>query len=102
MYLNQSEWYASTSSMKFFYVYILHNPQKKFVYAGYSEDLKTRIIAHNNGEVTSTKAYRPLNLIHYEAYRIMKDAKRREDYFKPTKGKVTLKMMLKEYFSAKE
>jgi len=84
--------------MKFFYVYILHNKEKNFLYAGYSESLKERIITHNNGEVTSTKAYRPLELIHYEAYHNMKDAKRREEYFKTTKGKVTLKQMLKEYF----
>lgn len=88
--------------MKFFYVYILHNATKNFIYAGYSEDLKSRYVAHNNGEVTSTKAYRPLDLIHYEAYKNMKDAKRREDYFKTTKGRVTLKLMLKEFFSNKE
>jgi len=67
-------------------------------YIGYSENLKTRNSAHNNGEVTSTKAYRPLDLIHYEAYKNEKDAKRIENYFKTTKGKITLKIMLKEYF----
>lgn len=85
--------------MRCYYVYILHNPSKKFIYAGYSEDLKKRYLSHNKGEVTSTKAYLPLDLIHYEAYKNMKDAKRREKYFKTTKGRVTLKQMLKEYFS---
>lgn len=66
---------------------------------GYSEDVRSRYEAHNNGEVTSTKHYIPLELIHYEAYKNMKDAKRREEYFKTTKGKVTLKLMLQEYFS---
>ena len=88
--------------MKFYYVYILHNPSKNFIYAGYSEDLKTRKSAHDNGEVTSTKTYRPLELIHYEAYKHMKDAKCREEYFKTTKGRVTLKLMLKEYFEDKK
>lgn len=108
MYLNEvlyrmvrddSEWYVSTVIMKFYYVYILHNDTKNFIYAGYSEDLKSRVISHNKGNVTSTKAYRPLELIHYEAYKNMKDAKRREEYFKTTKGRVTLKQMLKEYFT---
>jgi putative endonuclease len=89
-------------SMKFYYVYILHNASKNFIYAGYSEDLKTRHFAHNDGKVTSTKAYVPLELIHYEAYHNMKDAKRREEYFKTTKGRVTLKVMLKEYFVEKQ
>ena len=95
----RNDWYVSTK-MKFHYVYILHNSSKKFIYVGYSEDLKKRYASHNKGEVTSTKAYLPLDLIHYEAYKNMKDAKRREEYFKTTKGKVTLKLMLKEYFLA--
>jgi len=54
---------------------------------------------HSNGEVVSTKARRPLDLIFYEAYLNEKDAVRREDYFKTTKGKRTLKLMLKEFLS---
>lgn len=85
--------------MKFYYVYILHNLENRFIYTGYSEDVRKRFEAHNKGEVTSTKVYLPLSLIHYEAYNNMNDAKRREDYFKTTKGKVMLKLMLKEYFN---
>jgi len=84
--------------MKFHYVYILHNPTKNFIYIGYSEDLKTRLIAHNKGENKSTKPYIPFELIHYEAYRNMRDAKRRELYLKSNKGRTTLITMLKEYF----
>ena len=83
--------------MKFYYVYVLYNSSKNFIYIGYSEDLKNRVISHNNGENTSTKAYIPLELIHYEAYRNMKDAKRRELYLKSNKGRTTLMTMLKEY-----
>jgi len=84
--------------MKFHYVYVLHNPLKDFIYIGYSEDLKNRIISHNKGENKSTKAYIPLDLIHYEAYKNKADAKRRELYLKSNRGKTTLRMMLKEYF----
>ena len=87
--------------MKFYYVYILHNPLKNFIYIGYSENLRVRVISHNNGENKSTKAYLPLNLIHYEAYKNMADAKRREKYLKSNRGKTTLMTMLKEYFSGK-
>lgn len=41
--------------MKFYYVYILHNPEKKFLYAGYSEDVKKRFETHNKGEVHQQK-----------------------------------------------
>ena len=84
--------------MKFYYVYILHNSAKDFLYIGYSEDLKQRVISHNKGENTSTKPYIPLELIHYEAYRNMEDAKRRELYLKSNKGKTTMMTMLQEYF----
>ncbi len=84
--------------MKFYYIYILYNKSKNFLYVGFSEDLKTRVKAHNKGENKSTKSYSPLKLIHYEAYRNMKDAKRRELYLKSNKGRTTLMTMLKEYF----
>jgi putative endonuclease len=89
---------VSEQKMKFYYVYILHNPLKDFIYVGYSEDVKSRFKTHNKGQVTSTKSFRPLILIHYEAYRSMKDAKRREEYLKSNKGRTTLMTMLKEYF----
>jgi len=84
--------------MKFHYVYVLHNSSKNFIYIGYSEDLKQRVISHNNGENKSTKAYFPLELVHYEAYRNQTDAKRRELYLKTNRGRTTLMTMLKEYF----
>ena len=85
-------------SMKFFYVYILYNKDRDFIYVGYSDDLKERVKYHNSGYVKSTKFYKPLELIHYEAYRNMKDAKRREMYLKTNRGRTTLMTMLKEYF----
>jgi putative endonuclease len=93
---------GTRASMKFYYVYILHNPKKDFIYIGYSENLKQRLIAHNKGENKSTKLYVPLELIHYEAYKNIKDAKRREMYLKSNKGRTTLITMLREYFKIKQ
>lgn len=64
----------------------------------FTHDLKRRLKEHNNKENFSTKPYAPYDLIFYEAYRNEKDAKRREEYLKTTKGKTTLMTMLKEYF----
>jgi putative endonuclease len=81
--------------MTFYYVYALRSLSKSdFIYVGYSTDLKRRFKEHNFGSELSTKPYSPYELIFYEAYRNMKDAKRREGYFKTTKGKTTLKAML--------
>ena len=47
------------------------------------------------GEVKSTKG-KEIILIFYEAFKSERDARRREEYFKTTKGKRALKIMLKE------
>jgi putative endonuclease len=85
--------------MKFYYVYVLESKLKEFIYIGYSEDIVRRLKEHNSGLSKSTKPYVPLELIHYEAYQNMKDAKRREEYLKTNKGRTTLVTMLKEYFN---
>lgn len=69
-----------------------------FIYVGFTQDLRKRFKEHNKRHELSTKHYAPFDLIHYEAYKNIKDSKRREEYFKTTKGKVTLKQMLREYF----
>lgn len=62
--------------MKFYYVYVLKSHKFDFLYVGYTENLKKRFFEHNKLQVTSTKHYAPLDLIHYEAYRNVQDAKR--------------------------
>lgn len=93
---------CTSQGMKFYYVYILQNRQKNFIYIGYFEDLKQRVVSHNKGENKSTKPYIPFELIHYEAYRNMADAKRRELYLKSNRGRTTFMTMLKEFFSDKK
>ena len=89
--------------MKFYYVYVLKSLFKDFTYVGFTHDLKKRLEEHNSKQELSTKFYAPFELTHYEAYRNEKDAKRREEYFKTTKGKTTLRTMLKEFLlSSKE
>jgi putative endonuclease len=85
--------------MKFYYVYVLSSLHHDYVYIGYTENLKQRFEEHNFGKSKSTKPYLPYEIIHYEAYKNIKDAKRREEYLKTNRGKTTLNTMLKEYFS---
>ena len=82
---------------KFHYVYVLRSFKDGLFYIGFSEDVKTREYDHNMGKNISTKNRRPLELIFYEAYLNKADALRRETYFKTTKGKTTLRQMLKEF-----
>lgn len=88
--------------MNFYYVYILQSLKIDWIYVGSTSDLRQRFKSHNDGENLSTKNYAPFRLIFYEAYLSKRDALRREEYFKTTKGKTTLRAMLKEYFSSKK
>ena len=79
-----------------YYVYALISLKDKKFYIGYTEDLKRRLKEHNSGKNISTKSRLPLKLIYYESHLSKSDAERREKYFKTTKGKSTLRQMLRE------
>lgn len=82
-----------------YYVYILISKKDKRFYIGYTRSLKERIKRHNSKRVPATKNRLPVILVFYEAYLKSSDAKRRERYFKTTKGKATLKNMIKDYLN---
>ncbi|MFC1598392.1 GIY-YIG nuclease family protein [Patescibacteria group bacterium] len=81
----------------FYYVYVLISLRDRNFYIGFTTDLNERITRHHNGDVSSTKNRRPVELIFYEAYLEKLDALRRERYFKTTKGKATIRVMLNKY-----
>jgi putative endonuclease len=79
-----------------FYVYILQSLRNGDLYTGFSKDLKTRIKSHFSKDVYTTRRMGDIKLVFYEAYLSEKDARRREKYFKTTKGKRTLKLILED------
>ena len=69
----------AVASKFMYYVYALQSlKDTKWLYIGYSDDLKARIETHNAGKVRSTQFYRPLRLVYYEAYLDKNDAAKRE------------------------
>jgi putative endonuclease len=80
---------------KMFYVYILRMNNSQ-LYTGFTSDLKRRIQDHDYGKVKSTRLRRPLQLIHYEAYLLESDARRREKFLKTSEGKKLLKKQLRD------
>lgn len=81
-----------------FYVYCLKSEICDELYMGYTNDLKRRLLEHNQGKNVSTKRYMPWAVIYYEACLVEGDAKRREKYLKTSQGRRMLKIRLKEYF----
>ena len=47
------------------YVYILKSIKDGNIYIGCTNDLKKRIIMHNNGRVESTKNKKPFKIIYF-------------------------------------
>ena len=77
--------------MPSWFVYILQSSLKKFVYVGSTNNLVRRLRQHNDGDVQSTKAYRPLEIVAYVAVSTEKKARELERYFKTGSGKAILK-----------
>jgi putative endonuclease len=62
-----------------YYFYVLQSQKNTdWFYKGSTPDLKKRLEKHSTGQVTSTKPYRPLKLVYYEAYLIKDVAIARE------------------------
>ncbi len=78
-----------------FYVYLLRSKKDGKIYTGYTSDLKRRVQEHEAKGVHTTARMGDVSLIYYEAFINKSDAQEREGYLKTTKGKRTVKLMLK-------
>ncbi len=65
-----------------YYVYILKSKKDHKLYIGYTSDLKKRLAEHKRGDVDSTSHRLPVELVYYESYKDIDDAKDRERSFK--------------------
>ena len=63
-------------------------------HVGWTGDLRRRVAAHNEGQVPSTKAHRPVALKSYVAVQSDDVARQLERYFKPGSGKAFAKKRL--------
>ena len=87
--------------MQFWYVYVLLSLKDGHFYIGMTKDLKRRLLQHQAGVNVSTAKRRPFELIYFEGHRSQHDARRREKYFKTTKGKVTLRQITRDFFASR-
>ena len=79
-------------------VYILQSLKDNRTYVGYAIDVWARLLEHNSGKVRATKHRRPLEVLYTELCKTLKDAKRREKYWKSGGGRRKLKLYFKEGF----
>lgn len=77
-----------------YYNYILISLKDGNYYIGYTRDLNSRLEAHKNGKVESTKFRRPFKLVYYEVSFNLESSIKREKYLKITYGHRYLKNRL--------
>jgi putative endonuclease len=65
-----------------FYLYVLKSKKDNNIYIGSTNDLRRRLIEHNEGKVFSTKGRRPFELRYYESYYNKDEARKRESSLK--------------------
>lgn len=82
-----------------YYTYIIQSQKSKYLYTGYTNNLRKRLNQHNKGESTWTKKGIPWKLIYYEASLNEEDARSREKYLKTGMGKRYLKNRLRRFLS---
>ena len=89
---------GSTVVIMFYYTYVLRclleSGETNF-YIGYTPDLRTRLSDHKSKKVTSTKKYKSVALVYYEACKSKVDALLREKSLKTVYGRAFLKNRLK-------
>ena len=81
------------------YTYVLQSKKDNNWYTGYTDDLRKRIVQHNEGTNRSTKGGVPWALIYYEYCLNQRDARAREKYLKSGMGKRYLKNRLQFFFA---
>ena len=87
------------SPKKFHYVYVLQSHKDNQFYTGYTNDLRRRIIEHQQGSVRSTVHRLPVTLVYYEACLSQADATKREKYLKTAWGKRYIKGRIAAYLT---
>jgi len=65
-----------------YYVYILKSKKDKSLYVGYTNNVERRVGNHNKGLVKYTQERGPWNLVYYEAFVAIEDARIREKSLK--------------------
>jgi len=80
-----------------YYVYILKSKKDKKLYTGCTNDLKKRLLQHNNKKVESTRNRVPFILIHYQAFVNKEDAFKMEKWLKTGWGRNHLNKIMSNY-----
>ena len=78
-----------------YHVYLLKSLVKNKTYVGFTNDINRRLCEHNAGESNYTNKYKPWKIIYKEEFNTLKEAVRKEKYYKSAAGRRKLKIIMK-------
>ncbi len=76
-------------------LYVLLSEKDNRTYVGSTSDFEKRLLLHNSGRVKSTKRRTPFKLLFAEQFETLKEARKRELYYKSGAGRRKLKEFFK-------
>ena len=79
--------------------YILQSEKNLEFYVGQSSNLEHRLLAHNNGQVRSTRPHRPWKLVYFKLFDTRRDAMAWEQQVKSRKSRAFIEKLIKEFSS---
>ncbi|MDD5116426.1 MAG: GIY-YIG nuclease family protein [Candidatus Omnitrophica bacterium] len=65
-----------------YHVYLLKSKKNGILYIGYTNNVERRLKEHNSGLVEYTRKYMPWEIVYYESFFSLVDAKKREKSLK--------------------
>lgn len=77
-------------------LYVLQSLKDGRTYVGFTDNFERRFLEHNNGRVISTKHRIPFKVLFTEEFETLKEARRRESYYKSGAGRRKLKIFFEK------
>ncbi|XOV68492.1 MAG: GIY-YIG nuclease family protein [Fluviicola sp.] len=74
-----------------FYAYVLRSINFERNYVGFTSNIEERLKQHNAGKTSSTKPYRPWDLLFFEEFNSKEEALQREKWLKSGIGRDYIK-----------
>lgn len=79
-----------------FYVYLIMDKLNGSFYTGMTSNLRQRLAEHKRGKTQTTAKMDVLELVFFEAFKSKIDAIRREKYLKTSKGRSSLRQIVRD------
>ena len=77
-------------------LYVLQSQRDNRTYVGSTDNFERRLLEHNSGRVVSTKHRTPFKVLFTEELETLKEARKRELYYKSGAGRRKLKKLFEK------